>query len=1421
MRAVTLLVLGLFAWLAPAQAQNATQDKGARCDPAAAPGVALAPQEISGKWLQTQPQPGEAVEIKPGSAPPERPDLGELGAETPAAPNGAPTANDLANFTLHGSHDWFGTYTNGKLVFKRKPIVDEMSRDAPDWARQAVAGQIEWRLELEPKLVCGVRFITGKWFPGRIKIDENTDSAGNITSRSAKADGDGDPITMRYEQQQPAIYGVVVLDDQARISASGLPVHGYPFPIAPEVQSKNAALDPIPVEYPVPRLPPKNALGASGDRRMIFVYGQGLPRDYTSKINITGTTGGDGLEYWVQALDTDISLSPEDKKKLADGRAEAMKDINDPYTKDLAQKAQAMLVRVDLHRGVLAGLKEFTINGIGGKSSWTLRFGDDRALISFGRDTAYGERELATSLFTPERVFIEVHTEVAYPLDHLDLRVELNDKPVTWNGSNTIVAQRDPYDKTKTTYRTARIDLYDRTPPPAEPNVASLRVKPQDKLYVKLDDEALLQARFHDTTIYRTPGDLGMLWKDALRRAAAAKGVTVADWAQLTGPDTEELANISVWTRLSGQKADEISNLSFSDMSRMRVPVTVGDLAALLMFRDEFVAEMTAAQKNPPSITDDADYRGLRTSLKAAVWDPNSAWSYIRITCPKGGECPFPYALSDSYLENEFKDNWKAADQWSLQAVKEGLAKYQQAAKDALARAQAIKDGDIEGLVALLAQDCTSEPLDLPCGYKALRPQILPRLMRLTDVPGTPPRQLWVPDLNARYVLRNLYTLVSAEKSQRDYSKLDTQMAMLALSSYAAPLMLEGGIVAESAAWVVDTAFFGVTLANEIPDAIASRQEVQFALGSSLVMGPERLSKSAYDKSAWFQWMETGGSIASAMVPSVLSTYRVVGEINAAIIANNIKAGGARAYDLLNEVQKNALARMATEAELVKESGNLKALTNLDKEADEAFHKVMQEKGLSPPANPPAKPSVAAAGDPTPKFEELEAFPEEKPNYMAPKEEPEPAPAREAPREKTMPAIVTEAEAHAIATQPPPAANGTWKGVLNKQIIEFQLGKRIGAESAYAQVFEVKGPRIAGCENGCVIKIYIEPGQQEAVPDLIKGSQLLGDDILQPKLFYAESTSTSPMPYLIQERLYFNDTDLRLFDWNTEAGYKNARGAFQADPGLGDALLELAGKISDKGLDYIDANLPNIYFKKVGGKWQCGILDTDFIIEHGKPSKRLAQYYGAFEYETAIGGYDNAHERLPPVPSLHWTGLTAENSIMDAWNEWRGSMSPPFATLDKTQKDVQRLLFWEDRYNFYNAHPDTRWPSAKYTMEKTLERKGYINSKWVVNPNTGKWELQWEGLFIDPNKPLDQNKWKKYFPKLFDRERPVPIDTVDPFFKAGMAEPVDRNVVAFQPRNIAARRQPNAKALDIRICKGLNRGAEIVACTQSRTCHEV
>src|SRR5689334_7636739 len=146
----------------------------------------LPPEKVAGKW-NSRNRVGASVEIVKDDP------------------------KDHSRFTLHGTHDWQGTLANGKLVFKRKPTVDEMENAAPQWARQAVEGQIEWSLELDPKDKCGTLVLEGQWFPGRIKVVQEVDAADKVTKQQATSDGRGSPIDIRFERLPPRVFGVLVM----------------------------------------------------------------------------------------------------------------------------------------------------------------------------------------------------------------------------------------------------------------------------------------------------------------------------------------------------------------------------------------------------------------------------------------------------------------------------------------------------------------------------------------------------------------------------------------------------------------------------------------------------------------------------------------------------------------------------------------------------------------------------------------------------------------------------------------------------------------------------------------------------------------------------------------------------------------------------------------------------------------------------------------------------------------------------------------------------------------------------------------------------------------------------------------------------------------------------------------------------------
>jgi len=331
---------------------------------------------------------------------------------------------------------------------------------------------------------------------------------------------------------------------------------------------------------------------------------------------------------------------------------------------------------------------------------------------------------------------------------------------------------------------------------------------------------------------------------------------------------------------------------------------------------------------------------------------------------------------------------------------------------------------------------------------------------------------------------------------------------------------------------------------------------------------------------------------------------------------------------------------------------------------------------------------------------------------------------------------------------------------LNGKIVKFKLGAQIGETSAYASVFDLIEPKLPGCEDGCVIKVYGTTREEvAAVKDIIRGSMLLGDDIPQPKFIAADSTAKSPKPFLIQEKLHFGPPDnctLCFFSWATPEKEFVALEAFEKNPGLGDAVLELFYKIQEKGLGWPDANLPNMYFKKAGDKWVAGILDSDFIAPFSERAGRLAKYYGEAEWET-----------INRVGTLAHTRANTQNTIINEWFQAQAKTFPDnpfyrrsFESLSPADQTRAVQAFQKSKWTFFDENPGPYFPDAEFMAEKMLEKKDFIH----YDPDTG----EWTGVYIDAGKPLDRDKFKRYFPKMFDRDRPAPIDGTRPFDRTSM-----------------------------------------------------
>jgi hypothetical protein len=156
---------------------------------------------------------------------------------------------------LKGKHDeWGGTFTRGSgdkpshVSFMMGPKFDQMNPQAPQWARQQVAGKLQWFLELDTQ-GCGP-MLSGKWYRGEIKWTDS-DQLGAAKEASAVSHVRDVPVELEKTSEKPDYEGHPSI--RVRSALRKLPFttadslyHDEPFyvdVILPENEAKNVGMD--------------------------------------------------------------------------------------------------------------------------------------------------------------------------------------------------------------------------------------------------------------------------------------------------------------------------------------------------------------------------------------------------------------------------------------------------------------------------------------------------------------------------------------------------------------------------------------------------------------------------------------------------------------------------------------------------------------------------------------------------------------------------------------------------------------------------------------------------------------------------------------------------------------------------------------------------------------------------------------------------------------------------------------------------------------------------------------------------------------------------------------------------------------------------------------------------------------------------
>lgn len=615
-------------------------------------------------------------------------------------------------------------------------------------------------------------------------------------------------------------------------------------------------------------------------RRRLIVIGKDLPGLGQPAVY---RAGAEGFAYFTQSTFDDRSMGEYAREDLARGwkRAESLAAAAGKHLS--RDEYQAMLVDASFDARCVPGVQTFSLNGA--PAEWVLAFGDVQGDLYFGRvmseDVAAGapgsgqpaeagEVERTETVFRPESVVLELRCDTTIAsLASVEVKVAVGESGVKVGGRGTVTltrapvaqAPRKPWQRAEVVpsyYRSAPIRLVDagRMPTNLKAGELTLACAPGDVLVATMADARGLDARKPaKAKVYTTPGNLGSLWKDALRRAATCRGIADQyDWGSLSGKEAQEIANIC-FADVTPRKGLSVLVNVFNPVSidkleplRRRTAVTIADHAAMLVLREAVVPMLERQKRNLEALKTPELVYAWGASIAEACASGANPLGKLEVTKParaglKYGVHKISYALAcmESFRRDMFPGDEAGARAYFIAATKEVLDQYREAAGKAYERAKNAGECDIPELLEITGT-----------GFDAVVASVLPRLMKLEEQGSG--EVLWVPDRPARAAVMGLARLAEAVKAQQDYAKLDTQFALLIAGGIASmPAIVSEGFAAAVISFALNAGLFGVDAGMAIYEQMKNDAEYEFALGSRGVLGDDRLSEALLSKTEWWQ----------------------------------------------------------------------------------------------------------------------------------------------------------------------------------------------------------------------------------------------------------------------------------------------------------------------------------------------------------------------------------------------------------------------------------------------------------------------------------------------------------------------------------------------------------------------------------------
>jgi hypothetical protein len=711
----------------------------------------------------------------------------------------------------------------------------------------------------------------------------------------------------------------------------------------------------------------EDTLGRSGNlTRRVFVVAKGLPPEQIAPLTLELGDNQAVQEYRVLARGREND--PANSRELRDAWTEFRRRVPADAEAGGATE-EGVLVLAVIRSAAPPGFHPLVLNGA--PASWRLLYGDCVASLEAVRVLAPGaagaadELEATPRLFVPERFRLAITGRVLLPRDTITVALGFGERPGDrLDGENTLTLRRDPAQPTR--YVSGDIDIVR-----SEHVEAARRQRPGVKVvaahrgarlrvFPEYDPGFLVLPVTLELPLYDSPERIGRLWQTEVERAARLAGRPVEDARRILRAEASAATNVilteyafnspltaigafrtgmeelSLTARRHGLSIPLASWWQREAGSRegvRRIPISIGDHAAMLLLRRELISMLQEHYEDWERNRAPATVRTIFAAQQAEVGALRSPLSFFRVPLyilpGLGGRdlretCYLHEVFDDAYVNKRLGVyDRDAIERIRWTAFSHAYQGWGEAMRRAMSEASSIPDSDVKALLALTGH-----------GFEAVVPRLLPQLLFRRTAGGSPADEAWVPDRVARGYVSGLGVLGAAVRGQDEYSEIDSHIAWAAVSIAAIPVGSLGGFWGAMAAFGISAADVAHALYSDWWLNEDRERQLAFEVGAGAVLGYERATEvNDSIVRGWRQALSIGASLLGLGGDSVavIRAMRLLKPVEileqGSRLVSRLDFANGRMLRALTPEQRALLVRFVEQAQDAAQAGGRSRLT--------------------------------------------------------------------------------------------------------------------------------------------------------------------------------------------------------------------------------------------------------------------------------------------------------------------------------------------------------------------------------------------------------------------------------------------------------------------------------------------------------------